>query len=67
MVSGIVIGGSGVAALSPYSHGRLVLSWLRKYVEPTDKYALEFIDTGGRVAYFLLLVCVTQIIEWILP
>lgn len=62
MPSDFILVGAAVAALSPKSHGSILFSWARKYV---DAFGAEFLDTAGRCALYCYIVLVCSFFEWL--
>ena len=60
MPSDFVLVGAAVAALAPKSYGPILFAPLAKY---TDHFGREWIDTAGRVFYYMLLVIGCSVIE----
>jgi hypothetical protein len=63
--SEFILIGAAVVALSPKSHGRLLLFFLREYIV-IDEFRVELLDNGGRFLQFCVLVFVAQLLENVL-
>jgi hypothetical protein len=60
-ISPFIAAGAAVVALSPKSHGPALTAWAIKYA--ADQFTRDFLDTAGRVLYYVGLILACRLIE----
>ena len=64
MPSTFVLVAAAIVALAPKSHGPLLTAPFLKYAD--DEYGRDFLDTLGRVVYYMMLIGGVALVEKIL-
>ena len=67
MPSELTLIGAAVAALAPKSYGRHVMMFMKRFTDPNDREADDYLDTMGRIVYFFMIVGFVALLERVMP